>query len=220
MKIQEALIHTLGAQVGQAQVTLADKKDSWERMEKLSANQVSSLDERQRARFAVETATSQLAVTRAELAAAQVQVARSKVQLDLLTVKAPRDGTVLQVNIRAGEYAALHASEPALLLGQIDELQLRADVDEDNASRVRPGCRAVAYLKGRRDHEIPLTFVRIEPYILPKKSLPGESSERVDTRVLQIIFRFEKTKTPVYVGQQVDVFIDAGEPATAAPAPR
>ncbi|KAB2645118.1 MAG: HlyD family efflux transporter periplasmic adaptor subunit [Verrucomicrobia bacterium] len=220
VKIQEALIHTLGAQVGQAQVTLADKKDSWERMEKLSASQVSSLDERQRARFAVETATSQLAVTRAELAAAQVQVARSKVQLDLLTVQAPRDGTVLQVNIRAGEYAALHASEPALLLGQIDELQLRADVDEDNASRVRPGCRAVSYLKGRRDHEIPLTFVRIEPYILPKKSLTGESSERVDTRVLQIIFRFEKTKTPVYVGQQVDVFIDAGEPATPAPAPR
>ena len=220
VKIQEALIHTLGAQVEQAQVTLADKKDSWERMEKLSANQVSSLDERQRARFAVETATSQLAVKRAELAAAQVQVARSQVQLDLLTVKAPRDGTVLQVNIRAGEYAALNTAEPALLLGQIDELQLRADVDEDNASRVRPGCRAVAYLKGRRDHEIPLTFVRIEPYILPKKSLTGESSERVDTRVLQIIFRFEKTKTPVYVGQQVDVFLDGGEPEPEAPAPR
>ena len=220
VKIQEAQIHTLQAQIEQAEVALADKKDSWERMEKLSANQVSSLDERQRARFAAQAATSQLATVRAELAAAQVQFARSKVQLDLLIVKAPRDGTVLQVNIRAGEYAALNAAEPALLLGQIGELQLRADVDEDNATRVRPGCRAVAYLKGRRDHEIPLTFVRIEPYILPKKSLTGESSERVDTRVLQIIFRFEKTKTPVYVGQQVDVFLDAGEPEEKAGAQR
>jgi len=212
VKIQEAQIHTLGAQIAQAEVNLADKKDSWERMEKLGASQVSSLDERQRARFATQAATSQLATTRAELAAAHVQLARSKVQLDLLAVKAPRDGTVLQVNLRAGEYAALNAQEPAILLGQIDELQLRADVDEDNASRVRPGCAAVAYLKGRRDREIPLTFVRIEPYIVPKKSLTGQSSERVDTRVLQIIFRFEKTKTPVYVGQQVDVFLDAGEP--------
>jgi len=210
VKIQEAQIHTLRAQIEQAEVTLADKKDSWERMEKLSANQVSSLDERQRARFATQAATAQLATVRAELAGAQIQLARSKVQLDLLTVKAPRDGSVLQVNLRAGEFAALNPQEPAILLGQIDRLQLRADVDEDNASRVRPGCRAVAYLKGRRDHEIPLTFVRIEPYILPKKSLTGESSERVDTRVLQIIFLFEKSATPVYVGQQVDVFIDGG----------
>ncbi len=220
VKIQEALIHTLQAQIEQAEVTLADKKDSWERVEKLGANQVSSLDERQRARFAVQAATSQLAITRAELAAAQVQLARSKVQLDLLAIKAPRDGTVLQVNIRAGEYAALNSAEPAILLGQIDELQLRADVDEDNASRVRPGCAATAYLKGRHDQEIPLTFVRIEPYIVPKKSLTGESSERVDTRVLQIIFRFAKTATPVYVGQQMDVFIDGGEPEAKALAPR
>ena len=210
VRIQEAQLHTLGAQVAQAEVNLADKKDSWERMEKLSENQVTSFDERQRARFASQAAASQLATVRAELAGAQVQLSRSKVQLDLLTVKAPRDGTVLQVNTRAGEYAALNAQEPAILLGRIDELQLRADVDEDNASRVRPGCAAVAFIKGRHDAEIPLTFVRIEPYIVPKKSLTGESSERVDTRVLQIIFRFEKTQTPVYVGQQMDVFLDAG----------
>jgi multidrug efflux pump subunit AcrA (membrane-fusion protein) len=215
IKIQEAQIHTLQAQIEQAEINLADKKDSWERVEKLGATQVSSLDERQRARFAVQAATSQLASTRAELAAAQAQLARSNVQLSLLDVKAPRGGTVLQVNIRAGEYAALNAAEPAILLGQIDELQLRADVDEDNASRIRPGCMAVAFLKGRRDYGIPLTFVRIEPYILPKKSLTGESSERVDTRVLQIIFRFAKSDVPVYVGQQMDVFIDGDEPAPA-----
>ena len=220
VKIQEAQIRRLQAQVELVEVALSDKKDSWERVEKLGANQVSSLDERQRARFAWQAATAQLAETRAELAAARVQLARSAVQLELLTVKAPRDGTVLQVNIRAGEYAALNSQEPAILLGQIDELQLRADVDEDSASRVRPGCAAIAYLKGRRDIAIPLTFVRIEPYIVPKKSLTGESSERVDTRVLQIIFRFEKTQTPVYVGQQVDVFIDGGEPAANPPAVR
>ncbi len=217
VKIQEAQIFTLQAQIEQAEVTLADRKDSSARVEKLSASYVSSIDERQRARFAVQAAASQIATTRAEFAAAQVQLARTKVQLELLTVKAPRDGTVLQVNIREGEYAALNAQEPAVLLGQIDALQLRADVDEDSASRVRPGCAAVAYLKGRREYEIPLKFVRIEPYIVPKKSLTGESSERVDTRVLQIIFRFEKTDTRVYVGQQMDVFIDAGEPQAPQP---
>ncbi|MDR4472557.1 MAG: hypothetical protein MRJ92_07865 [Nitrospira sp.] len=64
---------------------------------------------------------------------------------------------------------------------------------------------------------IPLTFVRIEPYIVPKKSLTGENTERVDTRVLQVIYRFERSAFPVYTGQQVDVFIDR-EPAAGGPA--
>jgi len=58
----------------------------------------------------------------------------------------------------------------------------------------------------------PLEFVRVEPYVIPKMSLTGASTERVDTRVLQVIFSMKKpTSPPVYVGQQVDVFIDAPE---------
>jgi hypothetical protein len=74
---------------------------------------------------------------------------------------------------------------------------------------VKSGCEAVAFIKGQRENAIELKFVRIEPYILPKRSLSGESSERVDTRVLQVIFRFERPVTPVYVGQQMDVFLKA-----------
>jgi HlyD family secretion protein len=53
-----------------------------------------------------------------------------------------------------------------------------------------------------------LSFARIEPYIVPKKSLTGDNTERVDTRVLQIIYRFEPPPFPVYTGQQMDVFIE------------
>jgi hypothetical protein len=54
---------------------------------------------------------------------------------------------------------------------------------------------------------MPLRFVRIEPYVVPKRSLTGDSLERVDTRVLQIVYAFDRPAFPVYVGQQVDVFI-------------
>lgn len=208
VRIQETQIETLRAQIREAEVTLADKRDQWARMEKLSETRVSSVDERQRAKFAEEAATSALDRVRTQLAAAQAQLERARVQLDLLTIRAPRAGTILQVNVRAGEYAMFGSSDPLILLGQLDQFQLRADVDEDNASRVRPGCKAIAFIKGSTDHPIPLSFIRIEPYILPKRSLTGESSERVDTRVLQIIFRFDAPETPVYVGQQMDVFLD------------
>lgn len=209
--IQETQIETLRAQIRETEITLADKRDQWARMERLSETKVSSVDERQRAKFAEEAASSALDRVRTQLAAAQAQLERAKVQLELLIIRAPRAGRILQVNVREGEYATFGGSEPLLLLGQVDQFQLRADVDEDNASRVRPGCKAVAYIKGRRADAIPLTFVRVEPYILPKRSLTGESSERVDTRVLQVIFRFDAPATPVYVGQQMDVFLDAGE---------
>jgi HlyD family secretion protein len=51
--------------------------------------------------------------------------------------------------------------------------------------------------------------VRFEPFVVPKKSLTGDTTERVDTRVLQVLYRFNRGDLPVYVGQQVDVFIEA-----------
>jgi len=209
---QDAELAALQKQLAEAEVGLADKRDQWARVEKLIAMKVASEDEKQRKLFAVQTAEAQFASMKARIGSAEAQLHRAKVQLDLLTVRAPRDGRILQVNTRAGEYAAPTSMEPLLILGQTEELQLRADIDEDNASRVLAGMTAKAYIKGRRDVEILLRFVRIEPYIVPKKSLTGESGERVDTRVLQIIYRFDRpTGAGIYVGQQMDVFLDAGK---------
>ncbi|MEO6741623.1 MAG: efflux RND transporter periplasmic adaptor subunit [Chthoniobacteraceae bacterium] len=209
---QQAEFSALRKQLDEAEVSLADKRDQWARMEKLIATKVASEDEKQRKLFATQTAEAQFASMSARIASAEAQLNRTKVQLDLLTIRAPRDGRILQVNTRAGEFASPMSAEPILILGQTEELQLRADIDEDNASRVRTGMAAMAYIKGRRDIEVPLRFVRIEPYIVPKKSLTGESSERVDTRVLQIIYRFDRpTGAGIYVGQQMDVFLDDGK---------
>ena len=209
---QEAEIAALTTQVKEAEVTLAEKRDMWTRVEKLIATKVASDEEKQKTLFAAQAAEAQLASMKARIASAEAMLGRMKVQLDLLTIRAPRAGRILQVNTRAGEYADNKSRDPLILLGQVEKLQLRADVDEDNASRVAANMTAVAYIKGRRDIKIPLTFVRIEPYILPKRSLTGESSERVDTRVLQIIYRFDRPEgASVYVGQQMDVFLDAGK---------
>ena len=55
----------------------------------------------------------------------------------------------------------------------------------------------------------PCSFVRFEPFVVPKRSLTGDSTERVDTRVLQVIYRVERDDLPLFVGQQLDVFIEA-----------
>ncbi len=54
-----------------------------------------------------------------------------------------------------------------------------------------------------------MIFVRTEPYIIPKTSLTGQTIERVDTRVLQVLYRFQKGDFPIYAGQLLDVYIEA-----------
>ena len=207
VKVQQAQVAVLEAQVATAQTIVADRKDQLDRSIRLREKNVSSEDEAKRNLFAWQAADRQLQSTLADLDLARARLADARIRLDLLTIRAPRDGTVLQVNIRPGEYTMVNSSETAILLGDISQLQLRVDVDESDAPSIREGCTGIAFLKGSREKSVPLEFVRIEPYILPKKSLPGESNERVDTRVLQIIFRFENPTFPVYVGQQMDVFL-------------
>jgi HlyD family secretion protein len=150
---------------------------------------------------------ARVAKSQADINAAQAQVELAQTELDILTVRAPRDGTILQVNVREGEYAGTTPTEPLMILGETDRLQVRADVDEQNAPLVVANQPAVAFLKGDTTRPIPLRFLRIEPYVVPKRSLTGDSTERVDTRVLQIIFELERPAMPLYVGQQMDVFI-------------
>jgi HlyD family secretion protein len=98
-------------------------------------------------------------------------------------------------------------------LGRTKPLYVRTDVDEHEASRVRPEASAIAAVRGNAELKTPLKFVRFEPFVLPKKSLTGDSTERVDTRVLQVIYRVEREDLRLFVGQQMDVFIETpGQP--------
>ncbi len=156
-----------------------------------------------------------LAIQEARVESAREAILKTETLIERLTVRAPVAGTILQLNTRVGEYAAPGAATPPMLLGAIDEVQVRADVDEQLAPRVRPGSKATGYLKGDTRNAIPLEFVRIEPYVVPKRSLTGSSAERVDTRVLQVIFKFPNDLARrIYVGQQMDLFIEEA----AAPA--
>ena len=124
----------------------------------------------------------------------------------------------MQIRVRKGEFASAGPlSTPLMLIGNIDTLHLRLDVDENDAWRLQQGARAQATVRGNSSLKTELRFVRVEPYIVPKRSLTGESSERVDTRVLQVIYAFDANEfasrngARVYAGQQMDAFIEVTE---------
>ncbi|MGE0454788.1 MAG: efflux RND transporter periplasmic adaptor subunit [Vicinamibacteria bacterium] len=198
------------ARLGVAQARLEDLERQLEFAEHVRDKRAISAEEMSRRRSAVRTATAEVEEARAGLASAHSQLLAAEVEIQRSTVRAPIDAEVLQVKLRAGEFApAAATSTPLVLLGRSKPLHVRVDVDEQEAWRVRPGAGAVGHVRGNAEMKTPLRFVRVEPFVIPKRSLTGDSTERVDTRVLQIIYRVERDDLPLLVGQQVDVFIDA-----------
>ncbi|MDE2365260.1 MAG: biotin/lipoyl-binding protein [Hyphomicrobiales bacterium] len=146
----------------------------------------------------------------AALGVAEAQVARIKVDIERRIIRAPVAGRVLQINMHLGEFAPSGAVNPPLMLfGDDKRLNIRVDVDEFDAWRVRPDAPAIADAPGNPDLKTKLRFLRIERYVVPKTSLTGASTERTDTRVLQVIYSFDHGDLPLYVGQRMNVFIEA-----------
>lgn len=224
-------IPLLVATVDEATSTVARERDALRRTEETFARKVSTeqdlIERRERlaaAEAALARATADLEllkagsweydrdVTRAALERAEAEVAKIAVELDRLVVRALVGGRVLQVNVRPGEFVGAPPNQPLVILGNIDRLHVRVDIDEYDIPRFRQGAPARAVPRGSLQQEYPLEFVRVEPFVVPKKSLTGETTERVDTRVLQVIYGFDPTgRPPLFVGQQVEVFIDAAE---------
>ena len=196
-----------------ARAHLDDVQRSLDFAEGLSDKRAISAEETTRRRSAVETARARLEEAGTQASAAEAEVRSVETEIERSTVRAPLDAKVLQVKLHVGEYApAAVTATPLILLGGSQSLNVRVDVDEHEAWRVRPGAAATAHLRGEARLKTPLVFVRFEPFVVPKKSLTGDSTERVDTRVLQVIYRIDRQDGPLFVGQQMDVFIDAARP--------
>jgi biotin carboxyl carrier protein len=151
-----------------------------------------------------------------QTALAAIDVAQSKIDvaqtfIDRSIIKAPCDGKVLQVNIHKGEIANLNpfTNENLMLFGPTCPFHIRVSIDEDDAWRFQPNTKAVAFVRGNSSLCYPLKYVRTEPLMIPKQSLTGQNSERVDTRVLVVIYSFDCDTPYVYLGQIMDVYIKA-----------
>ena len=154
-------------------------------------------------------------VSRASLESARAAVANLETEIERCLVRAPVDGQILKIDVRPGEYVAASSAKALVILGDLERLRVRVDIDEQDIGRFTPTGQAAATPRGMSGRALTLKFVRIEPYVIPKKSFTGDNTERIDTRVLQVLYEIESDQPGVYVGQQVDVSIECVEAQTA-----
>lgn len=237
----------LQASVDRARAVLSDREDQLRLVEETRARGAGNDRDVRIAQFSRDAARADLDLAQASLdraraggwnadrttleallAQRQAEVAALRILLDRLVVRAPIAGQVLRRDIDPGEFAPTGAAAaPAFILGDLSRLRVRAQVDEEDialiappAGAALPALRAVARTRGGLPRELALTMLRVEPFARPKSDLLGRNTERVDTRVIDVLFELTQTPdVPLFPGQAVDVFIEArtGDPASSPP---
>jgi HlyD family secretion protein len=144
--------------------------------------------------------------------------AASTALLQKYTIRAPIDGIVLSMEAAVGSYVSTQGSYdtytqgfgPIIVMGTgQDCLEVRAYVDEILVHELPAPSKMTGrmFIRGT-DTSVPLTFVRVQPYVSPKIELSDQRQERVDVRVLPVLFQFDPPpNVTVYPGQLVDVYI-------------
>jgi hypothetical protein len=228
--------------IAEASATAAEREDAFRRAQELFQRGALGQEERVRAEQLSRAAKAALArakaedqllragawirdkdIARAAVQQAQAAVRNAEVEIERHNVRAPNvknagqhlELEIMQVNVRPGEQVSVANPKALMVLGNVDRLNIRVDIDEHDIPRFKTDLSGVAVVRGGDGKEFPLRFVRTEPFVIPKRTLTGESSERVDTRVLQVIYEVrvpsQQLKSPLFVGQQVDVFLGSME---------
>lgn len=227
-------IPPLEAAVQRAKATLVDAQDKLSRSNDAVKSGAMSARDVASAQASVDIAHAELAsataaldklkaggwkadleVAQANLESTKAQVAALQVLKERMTVRAPREGTVLRRDVEPGEHVqGPSMASPPLVLGNLTKLHVRAQVDEEDFALIGTDSKAVGRTRGAWPQELQLEVVRIEPFARPKLQLSGANSERTDTRIIDVIMAIVGNDGTggsfgIVPGQAIDVFIDA-----------
>jgi HlyD family secretion protein len=210
-----AQVEVATANLASVQAQFAKLKASWD------------IDPRSVSREAFDTSANAVRTAKASLELSRKQYQASEALLSRYVIRAVSDGSILSINTSAGSYISNQGGyntytggfSPVLVMGNLNgDLAVRGYVDEILIQRIPDPSQMSARMSIRGSTvNIPLKFVRFQPNVSPKIELSSQRTERVDVRVLPVIFSFEKPKgITLYPGQLVDIYIGE-QPANHKP---
>ncbi len=185
------------AQLASAQAQAKDARAYYARLQPLGAQKLVAAADVDRARAAAGSADAnvraaqaalvelengarkeRLAQARSALRAAEAQVSAQSVNLDKLSVIAPRAGRIDSLPYRLGDQAPIGAPLAVMLVG--DAPYARVYVPEPMRANVKPGDRAEVIVDGRTQHYAAhVRTIRNDPSYTPYYALTGKDAARL-----------------------------------------
>jgi len=126
---------------------------------------------------------------------------------ELYKIYAPLDGIVLSSKSTIGSYFDKGNSKDLLILGN-NKYNLNVSINEYDIWKFEKNTPAIAFDRGHPELKTDIHYLYTVPFVRPKTSLTGSSTEKSDTRVLHVFYAVDKNISfPLYIGEQLDVFI-------------
>ena len=151
-------------------------------------------------------------IFRSQRREAEAKVAVIEAELTRSIIRAPADGSVLQINLHEGEIASTtrELKEPLMVFGAEGPLIIFINIDEEEVWRFIEGAPGIAYFRGNSTISVPLKYLYTIPLMVPKSSLTGRDTERTDTRILQVAYELETNEPlPLFPGLLMDVYLES-----------
>ena len=183
-----------------AQINYEDASHHLNLFENIKDKRAISYEELSRKRFATKKAHAEMVEAKTNLRVAQTS-------FDNLTVKAPVDSHVLKINTKLGEYVGNDGEQP-IIIGNLDKMHVRVEIDETDIHRINQDARSIGILRSNSNLKIPLKFIKYDPYFMPKSNLSNDVTEKIDTRVIELLYEFDNSNIGAFPGQRMDVFIE------------
>lgn len=149
------------------------------------------------------------AVADAKVAQAEARLAAARAHLDEKVLRAPSDGTVLEILRRAGEASRDAQGGPALIFADDSRLRVRAEIDERYVQLLRPGQQAEVFGRALGDERFTGRIALVKRLMGGKTVFSRAASERKDLDVLQVLIDMPEGFRPP-LGLQVDVAVEVG----------
>ncbi|NRB10242.1 MAG: biotin/lipoyl-binding protein [Rickettsiaceae bacterium] len=194
-----------------AKVQVADRRDKYDRAKGLKSGKSISEEKLKDRYFALEKAKADITIKENKISRAKAALDLVQIKLDRTEVRSPIDATILKTRISPGEFISGNEQEAdsPVLIGNENPLYVRVQIDENDIWRFDQKAKTIAYLRSNKDIEIPLSFVQIEPYADSKQRIKGQGIELIDTRIIEIIYQIDNNSKQLFIGQQLDVFIES-----------
>jgi HlyD family secretion protein len=143
-------------------------------------------------------AEGQLNIARGELLATEAAIEK-------MTIRAPMDATILQMNARPGELASPSTAPPLVLLGDVSALRVRAEVDERDMTKIKVGQSVLVRPAAFREREIAGTVSFIAPLVEAGRHNALGQRNMTDVDVAEVLVKLGEPG-PLAVGMKVDVY--------------
>lgn len=188
------------AQTAQIEATITQDQRDLARLEKLVAENLGTLSDLEKAQTQLRLDEARRAAQRQIVAQTQGQLETALYNLSRATLKAPVEGTILELYHKVGERirGSDFSEDVVLLIGGLSEMEVKVEVGEHEVVSIRPGNDATVDIdaipdkqfKGKvvavarnaqiknpgTDAEVTTFFVRVALDSPPEGGLPGMSA--------------------------------------------